>query len=599
MINIRNFCIIAHIDHGKSTLADRLLEITKTVEKRKMREQYLDQMELERERGITIKLQPVRMNYKFQNPKTFNFELFTLNLIDTPGHIDFSYEVSRSLAAVEGAILLVDASQGVEAQTITNVEMARALGLAIIPVLNKIDLPHARAEETSRELIDFLGVKPEEILKISAKTGEGVEFLLQEIIRRVPPPKLLIGQTSRAMIFDFEYSSHQGVIAYLRVFDGIFKKGDELRLHFADQKIIAAEVGIFTPLLRPAEQLSAGEIGYLATNIKRPEIVKVGDTVVSFRNPLPALSGYREPQPVVFSSIFPSLGEKFEELKNALHKLRLTDSAFSFEQEADAVLGRGFRCGFLGMLHMEIIVERIRREFGIDLITAAPSVLYEIFGKDGKSWLVFSSSRFPDEHEIIKVKEPWLDFEILTPQQHLNKIISLLREHGAEIKNTDLFGKRRLIVKGKMPLRELMRGFFDSLKSVSQGYASFNYELAGQREAQVSRLDVLVAEEMVPAFSRVVAKNRLEYEGRRLVERLYEILPRALFSVKIQAVAKGRIIASRALPALKKDVAGYLYGGDRTRKMKLWQKQKKGKKRLKEKGRINIPHEVFVKMIKN
>ena len=599
MINIRNFCIIAHIDHGKSTLADRLLEITKTVEKRKMREQYLDQMELERERGITIKLQPVRMNYKFQNPKTFNFELFTLNLIDTPGHIDFSYEVSRSLAAVEGAILLVDASQGVEAQTITNVEMARALGLAIIPVLNKIDLPHARAEETSRELIDFLGVKPEEILKISAKTGEGVEFLLQEIIRRVPPPKLLIGQTSRAMIFDFEYSSHQGVIAYLRVFDGIFKKGDELKLHFADQKIIAAEVGIFTPLLRPTEQLSAGEIGYLATNIKRPEIVKVGDTVVSFRNPLPALSGYREPQPVVFSSIFPSLGEKFEELKNALHKLRLTDSAFSFEQEADAVLGRGFRCGFLGMLHMEIIIERIRREFKIDLITATPSVLYEVFGKDGKSRSVFSPSQFPDESEITKIKEPWLDFEILTPQAHLNKIISLSREYGAEIKNTDLFGERRLIIKGKMPLRELMRGFFDNLKSASQGYASFNYELSGQREAQVSRLDVLVAEEKVPAFSRVVAKDRLEYEGRRLVEKLYEILPRALFSVKIQAMAKGRIIASRALPALKKDVTGYLYGGDRTRKMKLWQKQKKGKQKLKERGRVNIPHEVFVKMIKN
>ena len=591
--NIRNFCIIAHIDHGKSTLADRLLEITETVEKRKMREQYLDQMELERERGITIKLQPVTMNYKLQATS------YKLNLIDTPGHIDFSYEVSRSLAAVEGAILLVDASQGVEAQTITNVEMARALGLAVIPVLNKIDLPNARVEETNRELIDFLGIKPEEILKISAKTGEGVEILLREIIRRVPPPQPASRQIPRAMIFDFEYSSHQGVIAYLRVFDGIFKKGDELRLHFADQKIIAAEVGIFTPLLRPTEQLSAGEIGYLATNIKRPEIVKVGDTVVSFRNPLPALSGYREPQPVVFSSIFPSLGEKFEELKNALHKLRLTDSAFSFEQEADAVLGRGFRCGFLGMLHMEIIIERIRREFKIDLITATPSVLYEVFGKDGKSRSVFSPSQFPDESEITKIKEPWLDFEILTPQAHLNKIISLSREYGAEIKNTDLFGERRLIIQGKMPLRELMRGFFDNLKSASQGYASFNYELSGQREAQVSRLDVLVAEEKVPAFSRVVAKDRLEYEGRRLVEKLYEILPRALFSVKIQAMAKGRIIASRALPALKKDVTGYLYGGDRTRKMKLWQKQKKGKQKLKERGRVNIPHEVFVKMIKN
>lgn len=584
------------------------MEITKTVEERKMREQYLDQMELERERGITIKLQPVRMLYKIRNlereqvfreagPKSE--QEFILNLIDTPGHIDFSYEVSRSLAAVEGAILLVDASQGVEAQTITNIEMARALGLVIIPVLNKIDLPHARVEETSRELIDFLNVKPEEILKISAKTGEGVENLLEEIIRRVPPPKVSSGRDPRAMIFDFEYSSHQGVIAYLRVFDGILKKNDELRLHFADQKIIAAEVGIFKPFLKPVEQLSAGEIGYLATNIKRPEIVRVGDTVVSFRNPLLALAGYREPQPVVFSSIFPSQGEKFEELKNALYKLRLTDSAFSFEQEADAVLGRGFRCGFLGMLHMEIIIERIRREFKIDLITATPSVLYEVFGKDGKSRLIFSSSQFPDDSEIIKIKEPWLDFEILSPQQYLNKIISFLREYGVEIKSTDLFGERRLIIKGKMPLRELMRGFFDNLKSISQGYASFNYILSGQREAQVSRLDVLVAEERVPAFSRVVAKDRLEYEGRRLVEKLYEILPRALFTVKIQALAKGRIIASRALPALKKDVTGYLYGGDRTRKMKLWQKQKKGKQKLKERGRINIPHEVFVKMIKN
>ncbi|MEK7646832.1 MAG: translation elongation factor 4 [Patescibacteria group bacterium] len=591
--NIRNFCIIAHIDHGKSTLADRLLELTKTVEQRKMREQYLDQMELERERGITIKLQPVTMRY------ALNAVPYTLNLIDTPGHIDFSYEVSRSLAAVEGAILLVDASQGVEAQTITNVELARSLGLVIIPVLNKIDLPHARTEESAKELVDLLHIKKEDILKISAKTGEGVPELLEEVVRRLPSPRVSqIQSPPRALIFDFEYSSHQGIIAYVRVSDGGIKKGDELKLYFADEKFTVGEVGIFTPALRPAPEILSGQIGYVVTNIKKPETVRVGDTIVSSKNPLPAFPGYKEPKPVVFSSIYPESQDDFEELRSAFFRLRLTDSAFSFEQEADAVLGRGFRSGFLGMLHMEIVVERIRREFGINLVVATPTVAYEITYRNGEVKLIYSPSDFPEEHEIAKVREPWIKFEVLTPQSALSGVLQLLQEHRAEVSVTSVFGERRMTVAGAMPIRELMRGFFDQLKSVSQGYASFNYEWSDMKEADVARLNILVADEPVSAFTKIVAKDQVEFEGRRMVEKLHEVLPRALFVIKIQAVARGRIIASRALSALKKDVAGYLYGGDRTRRMKLWAKQKRGKKKLKELGKVNIPHEVFVKMIK-
>jgi GTP-binding protein LepA len=591
--NIRNFCIIAHIDHGKSTLADRMLEITGTVEKRKMKEQFLDRMELEQERGITIKLQPVTM--KFINSGTEHL----FNLIDTPGHIDFTYEVSRSLAAVDGAILLVDATQGVQAQTMTNVELARSTGLAIIPVLNKIDLPHARVEESARELMKLVGCSREDILKISAKTGEGVAELLAAVVARIPAPKKGAAEAPRALIFDYEFSAHQGIIAYLRVFDGVIKKGDEVTLHFAGERITASEVGIFIPERKALGELRAGEIGYIATNIKKAEIVRVGDTVISAKNPLPPLPGYREPQPVVWASVYPSSQDDFEEMRKALYQLRLTDSAFSFEPESDQVLGRGFRCGYLGMLHMEIVIERLRREFGMEMVVATPTVSYEVTGKDGTTKLIYSPSEFPDEHDAVRVMEPWVHFEILAPEDTLSGVIQLLQEHRAEVVATDIFGESRLSVKGFMATRELMRGFFDRLKSVSHGYASFNYEQSGMREANVARLDIMIAEERVPAFSRVVAKDRVEYDARRMVDKLHEVLPKALFTIKIQAVSHGRILASHSLAAMKKDVTGYLYGGDRTRKMKLWQKQKKGKKRLQEEGKVQIPQDVFVAMIKD
>jgi GTP-binding protein LepA len=583
--NIRNFSIIAHIDHGKSTLADRFLEFTKTIEKRKMKEQFLDQMELERERGITIKMQPVRMVY----------ENFILNLIDTPGHIDFTYEVSRALKAVEGAILLVDATQGVQAQTISNVEMAKSLGLVIIPVINKIDLASARVKETKEEITRLLGdVK---ILEVSAKTGEGLETLLKEIIALVPPPKFEFQDKPRALIFDFEYSNHQGVILYVRMIDGAIKKGDKLSLSQVKENFFAGEVGIFAPTRTSSLLLSAGEIGYVVTNIKKPSIGVVGDSVVSQDMPLPPLSGYMQPKPVVWASIYPETADDFDNLKQALEKLRLSDSSLSYEEETSGALGRGFRCGFLGMLHLEIITERLKREFGLSLITASPTITYKIILTNGKEEEIYSPAFFPEEHLIKKVYEPWVEMQIITPPDKIGAVMQILYEHEAETGETDQFSDWRAILNVKMPLRELMRNFFDDLKSVSAGYASLNYKITDMREADVVKLEILVAESVVPAFSRITSRGRIEREAEDAAEKLKNILPRALFVIKIQARGLGRIIASRSLPALKKDVTGYLYGGDRTRKMKLWQKQKKGKQRLKSMGKVDIPHDVFIKMM--
>ena len=598
--NIRNFSIIAHINHGKSTLADRFLELTETVEKRKMREQYLDQMDLERERGITIKMQPVRMIYKN----------YCLNLIDTPGHIDFSYEVSRALKAVEGAILLVDAAQGVQAQTFSNAELAKSLGLVIIPAINKIDLPHARIDETKKELIGLLRCKPEDIFLVSAKTGEGVEKLLEEIILKVPsPPKNLETEfpsgnsvsklvNPQALVFDFSYSPHKGVIAYVRLMKGRIKKGDELFLTQVKEKFVSHEVGFFRPELSETETLYEGDIGYIITNIKKPAVVRVGDTVVSAKNPLPALSGYQEPKPVVWASIYPESQNDFNILKQALERLHLSDSSLSFEEEGSGVLGRGFKCGFLGMLHLEIVVERLKREFNLKLITAAPSVVYSVRYANGKKEEIYSPIRFPENNCINKTYEPWIEMKIITPVESLGEILKIMQKHDAEIGETEQFGNLRVSLKAKMALREFMRNFFDELKSASEGYASLSYKIIGMLEADVSRLDILVSGEAVSAFSRVVKQSQIQSEAKELVEKLQGLLPRALFVIKIQARSNGRILASQSVSALKKDVTGYLYGGDRTRKMKLWQKQKAGKKRLKERGKINIPHEVFLKMIK-
>ncbi len=625
---IRNFSIIAHINHGKSTLADRFLEFTKAIEKRKMREQFLDQMELERERGITIKMQPVRMLWhpqseiparrcyassvaggsNLKSQKDLRFDFYILNLIDTPGHIDFSYEVSRALKAVEGAILLVDATQGVQAQTFSNAELAKSLGLAIIPVINKIDLASARVKEAKEEMVGLLNCQPEDILEVSAKTGEGVELLLEEIIRKIPPPALSAAAGPQALIFDFSYSSHKGVVAYVRAMKGKIKKGDELFLAQVKEKFIAHEVGFFHPELKEEEMLEQGDIGYIVTNIKKPAVVRVGDTIVSFKNPLASLPGYEEPKPVVWATVYPESQNDFSLLSQALERLHLSDSSFNFSAqggpasggagEISGVLGRGFKCGFLGMLHLEIIMERLKREFNLKLITASPSVVYSVDYRNGKKEEIYSPSRFPNDSQIEKIFEPWIELKIIMPMESLAPVMKILQKHESNIGETEQFSSSRISLKAKMALREFMRNFFDELKSVSKGYGSLSYKITEMVEADVTRLDILVAGEPIPAFSRVVKRNQVQSDAKELVERLKCLLPRALFTMKIQAQCAGRIIASQTLSALKKDVTGYLYGGDRTRKMKLWQKQKAGKKRLKESGRANIPHEVFLKMIK-
>jgi len=593
MKNIRNFSIIAHIDHGKSTLADRMLEITGTIEKRKMMNQVLDSMELERERGITIKMQPVRMKYKNH----------ILNLIDTPGHIDFSYEVSRALKAVEGSILLVDATQGVQAQTLTTLSMARDAGLVIIPVLSKIDSPLARRDDVRGEIISLLHCEPDDIVETSGKTGEGVEHLLDQIIKRVPSPTDLVLEKPvsdfRALIFDFKYSNHTGVIVFVRVMSGEVKRHTDLKFKVAHGVFKALEVGVFAPVETPSESLSAGEIGYIVTGIKEPGIASVGDTIALVNDNIAPLEGYMAPRPVVWASIYPESQDDFTLLKQALLRLKLSDSSFTFEEESSGALGRGFRCGFLGMLHLEIITERLHREFNLELIVTLPSITYEVTLKNHKKVMVYSPSFFPEDHLIQTVSEPWIKAVIITPAIYMGQIMQILYEHEAEIGETESFGDARNSMTVHMPLRELMRGFFDKLKSVSSGFASISYELAEMRAADVVKLDVLVADEVVPAFSRIVSRRLVETEAEQMVEKLFSILPRQMFTTKIQAIGLGRIISSRTLSAMKKDVTQHMYGGDITRKMKLREKQKKGKKKMRVLGKVNIPHDVFLKMMRS
>ncbi len=591
---IRNFSIIAHIDHGKSTLADRMLEHTKTVEHRKMKEQVLDSMELERERGITIKMQPVRMRY------VHNGEEYQLNLIDTPGHIDFSYEVSRALKAVEGVLLLIDSTQGIQAQTLTTLSMAREQGLVIIPVLTKTDMGHSRPQEVGDSVMKLLGCSREDILLVSGKTGAGVPDLLEAICERVPAPRPAVLEEYRGLIFDFQYSNHRGVIVFMRVFDGQVKKGDELVFSAGGKSFIAQEVGMVTPAEVPVDSLKAGEIGYIVTGIKEPGIAKVGDTLMLAKKTVPVLPGYQEARPVVWASIFPDSQDDFTILRQALDRLKLSDSSLSYEEESSGVLGRGFRCGFLGMLHLEIVTERLRREFDIEIIITSPSIAYEITSADGSIESVYAATRFPDYGEKVTVREPWLLGQIISPPEYVGGIMNLLFEHEGGVLETEVLTDGRNLVTIEMPLRELMRNFFDKLKNATSGYASLSYEIAELRPASVVRLDVLVAEELITAFSRVVGDRRAEFDARAVVDKLYEILPRQQYVMKIQAKVRGKIIASRSISALKKDVTGYLYGGDISRKMKLRDKQKKGKKKALAlgKGRVNIPQEVFMKMVK-
>jgi GTP-binding protein LepA len=597
--SIRNFSIIAHIDHGKSTLADRMLEVTATIEKRKMKDQVLDSMDLERERGITIKMQPVRMDYLFGGKH------YTLNLIDTPGHIDFSYEVSRALKAVEGSILLVDSTQGVQAQTLTTLGLAREGGLVIIPVLSKIDSPLARPVEVAMELALLLDIDPDTILQVSGKTGEGVDALLQEVIKRVPPPKEseVVTSSGRALVFDFKYDNHRGVIVYVRVIDGQFKKGESLLFAVSDEKFISLEVGTFSPEETPRDIIGVGEIGYIVTGIKKPGIASVGDTITYTKKPLLPLPGYMNPRPVVWASVYPESQDDFPNLKQALGRLRLSDSSFSYEEESSGTLGRGFRCGFLGMLHLEIITERLNREFDLELIVTMPSITYKVVLRNGTEETIYSPHLFPDDGNVVKVLEPWVNVKIIVPSKYTSVLMPFLFEHEAEVKTTENFGDNRSSIDLGMPLRELMRNFFDDMKSITSGYASISYELDEYREADVVRMDIIVADEPMVAFCRVVSRRRVEEEARNQVEKLQKIIPRQQFAFKIQGKALGRIIASEAVSAFRKDVLMHgskvVGGGDVSRKKKLLEKQKKGKKRMQANAKINISHDVFLKMMRS
>ncbi len=590
--HIRNFVIISHIDHGKSTLADRLLEITQTVSQREMKEQLLDSMDLERERGITIKMTPVRMKYVFDG------EEYELNLIDTPGHVDFSYEVSRALAAVEGAILLVDATKGVQAQTLAHLREATRQGLTIIPAVNKIDLPIARTEEVEEEIRALLP-EVDTVFHISGKKGTGVEELLKDVIRRVPMPEKGSKDYGRGLIFDSVYDTHKGVLAYVRVMDGAFRGGEKLSFAAQGQEGSAIEVGLFAPAYKKTGELTEGSIGYIATGIKEPEVVRVGDTVVtggpSAVEPVP---GYREPTPVVFASIFPAEGVDIKLLKDAFQRLKLSDWALTFEPEASDILGRGFRCGFLGSLHLEIVLERLKREFDLDFIATTPSVSYQILYTDGTEEMVYSPSAFPTPDKVQEIREPWVQASIFVPAAYLGGVMELLHARRGIQLDTRYLSEEHVEVSYELPLAEIIVDFYDKLKSVSSGFASFAYESSEMRAGELIKLSILVAGDEVEAFSRIVPKERSYQEGKQMVERLKELLPREWFVVPIQAAVGSKIIARETLPALRKDVTGYLYGGDVTRKKKLLEKQKKGKKKMAQKGRVTIPSDVFVKMLK-
>lgn len=589
----RNFCIIAHIDHGKSTLADRFLEITGTVPMREMRAQLLDQMDLERERGITIKLQPVAMQWHG----------YRLNLIDTPGHVDFTYEVSRSLQAVEGAILLVDATQGVQAQTIANFELARAQGLVLIPVINKIDLPAADVAGVTEDLCDLLHTTPDQVLQVSAKDGRGVEQVLGAVIRRVPPPKIESDkQSTRALIFDSTYDDFRGVVASIRVVDGELQAGDNYQLVATAARQVLLEVGTYTPKLKSAKVLSAGDIGYAVTGLKDIRLVRVGDTVVAGSGPVHALPGYREVKPMVFAGVFPGVGEDAEKLREALAKLKLNDASLWYEGEHSSALGYGFRCGFLGLLHLDITRERLKREHGLAVVITTPSVAYEIDLKDGSMVVIHGPLELPSADRIVEIREPMVRVDIVTPMPYLGNLMTVAQEFRGTYLTTDYLGHgrqdSRAVLHYQLPLSAMLVEFYDKVKSVSQGYASLNYEFISYAPCDVRRLDILVADEVVEALASIVYEDEAYRRGRSIVTKLKGLLPRQMFEVKIQAALGGKIIASERLPAMRKDVlARASSGGDVTRKRKLLEKQKAGKRRMKLEGKVSIPPEAYLALV--
>ncbi len=592
--HIRNFAIIAHIDHGKSTLADRLIQRTGALSDREMREQVLDSMDIERERGITIKAQTVRLVYKAADGGEYVF-----NIIDTPGHVDFSYEVSRALSAVEGSLLVVDATQGVEAQTLANVYQAIEADHEILPVLNKIDLPAAEPERVRRQIEDVIGLDAEDALMVSAKTGEGIDALLEAIVQRLPPPEGDETAPLKALLVDSWYDPYLGVIVLVRVFDGALTPGMRIKMMASGAEYTVDQVGVFTPKKVKVDRLSAGEIGYIIAGIKEVADTQVGDTITDARNPTPEpLPGFRPTRPVVFCGLFPADSADFERLREALAKLRLNDAAFSYEPETSAALGFGFRCGFLGMLHLEIVQERLRREFDLDLVTTSPSVVYRVHMTDGTVRELHNPADMPDPVKIAKIEEPWIEATILVPDEYLGAVLKLCEDRRGVQKNLTYAGTRAMVVY-ELPLNEVVYDFYDRLKSVSRGYASFDYQMAGYRESDLVKLTILVNGEPVDALSLLVHRSQAERRGRALVERLKELIPRHLFKIPIQAAIGGKIIARETIPALRKDVTAKCYGGDVTRKRKLLERQKEGKKRMRAFGKVDIPHDAFIAALKS
>ena len=591
---IRNFSIIAHIDHGKSTLADRLLQITGTVSDRDMADQVLDNMDLEREKGVTIKASAVQMKYTAQDGLEYE-----LNLIDTPGHVDFGYEVSRALEACEGALLVVDAAQGMEAQTLANMYAALEADLEIIPIINKIDLPAARPDEIAEQISALLGTPPDSILRISAKAGENIQPVLERIIRDVPPPSDQAGSPLRALIFDSHYNSYKGVIAYIRVFDGKINPGEKLRLMVAGKDLEPFEVGVFSPGMKPVDVLYPGEVGYIATGLKSVHECRVGDTITSASAPATqALPGYKQAKPMVFAGFFPIVNEDYSNLRDALEKLQLNDAALVFEPESSQALNLGFRCGFLGMFHMEIIQERLEREYNLDIIATAPSVKYQVVLKDGTTIEIASPADLPDNNQLVAIKEPWMNLQVFLPLEYFGPVMELVTNRRGMYVSQDYPSPDRVQLNFQIPLSELIVDFFDYLKSVSRGYASMDYSFAEYRSEDLVKLDILVNGEAVDGMASIIHRDRAYRKGNILVTRLKDIIPQQHFAVPIQASAGGKIIARTTIKALRKDVTAKLYGGDVTRKRKLLENQKQGRKRLKRIGNVDIPQKAFMAVLR-
>jgi GTP-binding protein LepA len=589
----RNFCIIAHIDHGKSTLADRLLEETGTLQKFQMKEQILDNMDLERERGITIKSHPIKLSYKAKDG-----QIYSLNLIDTPGHVDFSYEVSRSLAACEGALLLVDASQGVEAQTVSNAYLAMENDLTIIPVINKVDLPGAVVDDAKHQIVDLLGCEEEEIILTSAKTGLGIDILLEEIIRRIPPPQPLSDKPVRALIFDSVFDSYRGAIPYIRLMEGTLRPGVKMKTFATNELYDITEVGTFHLLRVKQEKLEAGDVGYVVAQIKNIGDLRVGDTITTTDRPAEApLKGYKEMKPMVYSGLYPVNADDFEELRQSLEKLQLNDAALRFEPETSTALGFGFRCGFLGMLHLEIVQERLEREFNQNLVTTVPNVAYQVHLSSRETLFVDTPARMPDVGIIEKIEEPFVKAEIIAPTEYLGNLMKLAMDKRGVYLNTHYLDKTKVQLLYEIPLSEVIFDFYDRLKTVSRGYASFDYEFIGYREAKLVKLDILILGEPVDALSVIIHNDKAYTQGRRLVEKLRSLIPRHLFDVPVQAAIGNRVIARETVKALRKNVTAKCYGGDITRKRKLLEKQKEGKKRMKQVGRVEVPQEAFLAVL--